>query len=1131
MPATLKIYSSSAGSGKTYQLTKEYLKLALHADDPKYYKSILAITFTNDAANEMKERIISALRQFNDPTLSGSEKAKSEQLLESITAEVQAEYPDQPIDVERIRRRAKQTFQHLLYHYADFSVSTIDAFMNRVVTAFTRELSIPYNFEVELDRQTLLRTAVFLLLDKATRQNADRHLTKTLETYALEKASEGKNWNSLPQELTEFAGHLLNEQNYEATEDLMQLSLAEFNRIQQNLYALKKKIEESVLNQAQAALILLAEAGILPEELYYGRNGIYGFFSKWHKKFEIDYANANARKTIEQDKWTSAKPSTALLAKMDGIKSRLADCYHHIEAIQHKDGDTHKLVTAMMPHLYQVSVLNELEKCMQEIKRDKNLVHISEFNKRITDIVLQEPVPFIYERLGEKYSHILIDEFQDTSVLQWNNLLPLVDNALASGSFNMLVGDAKQAIYRWRGGEMEQILRLHQRQTQSLYHEGPHRSIVQERYHSVQHSLAPANLNINYRSATEIISFNNDLFWFISQALPQFPLLQSIYDERFGQEAPANSARSGGHLQVIFTHDDDSNYRYNLLTGARTAELAEGYEQEAVLTYRESTLLLVLQLVRQALADGYQPRDIAILSRLNQNSRAIAGFLKERNFEIISQDSLSLQFAEVVNLIIAFFRVFDRPADSLARSEALYLFCKVVLGIIPDNALTQTIAGISREESSTSFFAKISEMGFELEYQETGNLSLYELTEKLIRVFGLLGKNNECEYLFRFLDVVLEYTLKNSNNLHNFLEHWEAQKDKLTINTPQDRNALTITSIHKAKGLAYPVVIVPFTDWTVEPKRSQLLWAKLPDPFRQSLQLNRAVVTMTKTLEKGPLRPQFQLETEKTYIDNLNTLYVAFTRPMDRLYIIANRKNFTYESNTGNISYWLYRYLQHKGLWQEDQLCYVLSQGEKPPSRSARTSHLPFALERFSSTDWTQRLRLKQHANNIFDFETQQQHRKLHRKLQYALSRLSTAGELQAVLRQLVHQGIISQKEKPELEQFLKQVINHPDLTHYFSKHVVNEMDKEILDVRAIRYKPDRIVFEGSEKVTLLDFRSPPEKPENVKNLNFYAGLFKELGYPTVDCCIYYFEEERVQRWNPFEVLIKKNANLPAASC
>lgn len=1114
MPQTFKIFSSSAGSGKTYQLTKEYLKLALQSDSPSYYRSVLAITFTNDAANEMKERILGALRKFNDPNLDASARVKSEALLEDITAEIREEYDQPGIDKDLIRQRAGKTFEQILYNYSEFSVSTIDAFVNKVVTAFTRELNIPYNFEVDLDTTTLLQTAVSMLLDKVNSAPENSLLAQTLENYALEKAQDGRSWNNLPAELASFAANLLNEQVYEAVSDLQQLSLEDFKGLRQELYRQKKQIEQTVLTAARQAIDLFAANQIEPAHLHQKERGIYGFFNKYLKSFEFNPPNTYAWQTINDDKWCGSKVAKDVEARLDGIKGQLVALFETIEKTRQQQGANYILIQEVLKHLYQVSVLNELEKCIQDIKRDTNLVHISEFNKRITDIVLNEPVPFIYERLGEKYSHILIDEFQDTSSLQWNNLLPLIENSLASGHFNMAVGDAKQAIYRWRGGDMDQILHLYKRNTGALLYNRRNRELLEDRYQTLDQALDPDNLNKNFRSAAEIIHFNNDLFSFISQAYPAYPMLQSIYDEDFQQKLPPDGGRTGGHVQVIFAQQEDSNYQYDLDTCSRSDTFFELYHKEQLLTYQESTLALILQLIRTAVQEGYAKRDIAILSRTNRNSRLVAGFLKEVGIDIISQDSLSLQFAEVVNLIIALFKVFNRPGDTLARSEALYLFYKVVLDKSPDTATIQSVGQIASSAGYQVFFDLLRAHGYDMQEKETGNLSIYELTEKIIRIFSLLGKNNESEYLFRFLDVVLEYSLKQSNNLNNFLEYWESHKEKLSINSPKNRDAITITSIHKAKGLAYPVVIVPFADWSLEPMRGSLLWGRVPASMPVSQKMPAAVVNMSKKLEETPLKEQYQQELEKTFIENLNMLYVGLTRPENRLYIIAQKKDFTKPGAQNNISYLFYQYLQHQELWKEDQLCYQLAKGNPEKKTHAEVSDQVFHLDLFASYNWTQRLRLKQHANNVFDFATQQEHRRLNRKLHYALSRITVAEDLEFSLRQLVNEGIISTREVSEMRQLLLAIIGHPQLAPYFTRKTFVEKEKEILNLRASRYKPDRIAFdETGTKVVLLDFKAPPLVQEHRDNLNFYAGLFKDLLFAEVACILYYFDAEQIERW------------------
>ncbi|MBJ6119731.1 UvrD-helicase domain-containing protein [Pontibacter sp. BT310] len=1120
MASVFKIYSSSAGSGKTYALTKEYLKLALHQPNPDYYRSILAITFTNDAAAEMKERILGALRGFNDDTLPEKAKAKSENLLETITSELQQAHPEQHLDKEEIRRRAGLVFTQVLYNYADFSVSTIDSFVNKIVQAFARELKIPHNFEVDLDSNTLLNTAVSLLLDKVKNEKGDL-LTETLEQFILEKASEGRSWSMLTQELADFAKNLLNEQVYEAITDLQTLTLEDFREVHQQLRQTKQQIEAAIVEPATQAVALIEQANLDAADLSYGKNGIYGYFYRWLKIIDLNYSNSNARKTVENDSWysASAKKNSFIVSQIDSVKDQLSELYLELENRKEAYAGMYTLLNAIVPHLYKLSVLNELEKCLQEIKLDKNTVHISEFNKRIIDIVLKEPVPFIYERLGEKYNHILIDEFQDTSVLQWNNLLPLVENALASGHFSMVVGDAKQAIYRWRGGEMEQILHLYKKNTAQLYQNRRNADLIRERYHTLNNDvLQPDNLNQNYRSRAEIIHFNNDIFTFASQAHPEFGMFTSIYDADFIQEVP-DANNTGGHVQVLFTYEGDSNTKYDFDTCTRTEELYPKYTHPAEISYNESMLNMVVHLVENAVAEGYELRDIAILSRTNQNSKRIANFLKERRYDIISQDSLSLQFAEVINFIIALFRVFNRPNDALAKSEALYLISIVTKNLVPDVKVTQRIATIANTPDPAAFYDYIRELGFDLDERNTGNLSIYELTERLIRIFNLLGHNNECEYIFRFLDLVLEYSLKNSNNLNNFLGYWDVQKEKLSINTPKNRNAVTITSIHKSKGLAYPIVIIPFADWSTEPKRGSLMWSQLPETVNYTGKLRSVAVNIGSKLESTELGDQYKTEIEKTFIENLNMLYVALTRPIERLYLIGNAKDLLVEDKmpkadgqVKNISHLLYQYLKEKEVWEPGKFCYQLAKGNGAKNQNYSSQEGTFELTHLVTTDWEQRLKIKQHANNVFDFETQQRQRQVNRKLHYALSRITFAPEVNQVLRQMGYEGIISERDKPELHRLLTEIVQHPKMAYYFSNKVAIEQEKEVLDARAYLYKPDRIVFDG-ETVVLIEFKSPPPEPEHRNRLDHYAVRFRQLGYKKVRCVLYYFDTQQVQEW------------------
>ncbi|GGF06508.1 UvrD-helicase domain-containing protein [Hymenobacter cavernae] len=1146
MPSTFRIYSSSAGSGKTYQLTKEYLKLALGSEDPAYFKSILAITFTNDAAGEMKERIIGALRRFAYPEAG---QAQNDPLLRDIAEELAEDgllprHAQTPAEKQQeLRRRAAATFRLVLYHYADFAVSTIDSFVQRIVQAFTRELGLPATFEVELDSDTVLQSAVALLLDKVNRDPNSKLLSRSLADYALSKADEGRSWNNLADELVTFGRFLLSEPVHEAVAQLQKMSLQDYRRLHETLKTRKEEIEQTFQAVAGRALQTLDVANVTEADLYQGKNGIMGYFTKWEERLLPDKdANSYVRATIEQDKWYSGKVKTAAdKQRVDVVKPDLTEAYTELENLRATLLPDYLLVIGMLPYLFQVSLLSELSKSVDQLSRERGVVLIAEFNRRIAQIVLREPVPFLYERMGERYRHLLIDEFQDTSVLQWNNLLPLVENAVANGGLSLAVGDAKQAIYRWRGGEMEQILRLYQNETQYLYGrvaDEELRDLLEGRYYTLDQALEPANLNVNYRSAAEIIGFNNDFFGQVSQSHSQLPLVQGIFDEGFKQEVPSllpasgsGGSTSAGHVELLFTEDDAPALRYDPTTGAYTTEPLPGLPPTYIFDYDESTLYLTLQLVEQAVHDGFRLQDIAVLCRRRDSSRRVAKFLKERGYAIISADSLSLEFAEVVNLLVAVFRVLNQPADTLARAEALLLVDKVVRRVAPAPDRARRIAELANDAHALPFFDELRALGYDVQERETGNLGLYELTERLIGTFGLLGRNAESEYLFRFLDLTLEYSLRFGNNLNNFLAYWQQKKSNLSINAPAGRDAITITTVHKAKGLAYGVVIVPFADWSLTPYRGTLLWGRLLDTEKPVAEMPAvAVVNQTQALTRTPLADQYTEELEKTFLEGLNMLYVAFTRPRHRLYVISRRPKATKAAKENDaateqaktVAELLHRYLLATGQWDDERTAYILADAHNmvPVSKKQQQATGNWQLTNLASTPWEERLRLRRHANTLFDFNDQQAQGEWNRKLHYALRRTILAIEVDRVAAQLVSEGLVSTRERAELVEKLHRVVEHPQIAHYFSQAVEAETEREILVGGARRqdYKPDRIVFEPNlgeapGRVTLLDFKIPPPEPQHRRQLQQYAGLFRQLGYADVQCVLYYFGTEEVIRF------------------
>ena len=649
-----KIYSSSAGSGKTYTLAKEYIKLALKTTSPWYFNHILAVTFTKKASGEMKERILKYLRQFSRTDAKDIED--SEELFQQILLELQEEGVD--IDEWELSRRANNTFKHIIHEYANFSVSTIDSFVQRIVAAFTEELGFPFNFEVNLDSEVLLDAAVESLFSKVNTENFEQ-ITKAIESFAMEKAMDGKSWNRLPDELADFGKSLLSDQYQNQVEAIGNLQPSDFQKIEDNLKEYCSYIEKKIKTVADFGSETIENAEVDIEDFYYSKNGVGAYFQKLRYTDVFYKANSYVNKALSDNLWYSKTQKPAVKSAIDGISEELKLYLEQIILIHEQEKPKYLLFKEVTKQLKKLALLSQLKREIADIQNDTGQIHISEFNRKIIEIVMTEPIPFVYERLGEKYNHILIDEFQDTSTLQWHNFLPLVENSLANGHFNLAVGDAKQSIYRFRGGEMELIVHLHKDNLERLVLGNEDNDFLVERYASVRPYLKPENLTTNYRSASEIIKFNNDLFQFIKESPDNeviAPILPQVYDELFAQEIPPNP-KFGGHVEIDF------------LTDGQEDELMWGRIKE---------------LIDQALAAGYSYEDIAILCRKNKHSRIIAKTLKEANIPAISTDSLSLNFSEAVNLTTSLMKVVQNPENALAKYEVIYLFYRVVLDKIPN---------------------------------------------------------------------------------------------------------------------------------------------------------------------------------------------------------------------------------------------------------------------------------------------------------------------------------------------------------------------------------------------------------------------------------------------------------------
>lgn len=1099
-----KIYSSSAGSGKTYTLTKEYLKLALKpGKDDAYFKHILAITFTNAAANEMKERILSELRQFAE--------GASTPLLADLIRDLYGVHPGtDAFDATRaeVCLKARAVFKTILHSYSDFSVTTIDSFMQRLVTAFTDELGLPYSFEVEMDTDEVLEQATDNLLEKAGIEETGE-ITEILKQYFDETAAQGDNWNQLPNTLQEFGKNLISDQYYEAINRIQELTPADIGTIRQQMRDVVKAAEAQLIGVAAEAWQLITVHGLTAGDFKGGQNGIGAFFERvtggeWDKNI-----TATHLKTITDDDWYASKIKLPTQGAIDSISDRLTHYFGQIQLIRQQVN----LLNCLLPHLQKLALLKQIRVEFDELLRTNGRVHISEFNKKIQAIVASEPVPFIYERLGNKYFHLLIDEFQDTSRLQFANLLPLIENALGFEHFNLAVGDGKQAIYRFRGGDMDQIVALHGQDLTSLRAAHGSTGWTADRIDSLDGHLQPDGLNTNWRSARPIVEFNNQFFDFVARAFEKtHAKIADVFDaaQQFHQ-TPSPKARSEAHIQIDFVQ-------------AQTTS-ALGMDEESDKDLTAVMLDKTLAHVQQALADGYRYGDIAILCRKKAQAKILANELNARAIPLVSADSLSLQFSDPVKWLIGLMGLLNRPDQKLLRYEVLYLFWRVIKGLFPDEQQTKELSAVAEATTIAPLYEYLAEEGYWLDPDALSQLNVYELAEKLTWQFGLFDRAEHTPFLFRFLDEVLTFSNRESGHLSDFLRHWELVQEKVSVGAGATSDAVSIQTIHKVKGLEYPVVIIPFANWQVEPLPGSSIWLDLEAVSAGALQLTRAdgsVIRLTNApvnLNKDLLATtdavaaQYTEEVTRTFIENLNLLYVAFTRPTDRMYIISELKDFSKVSAQKTVAYWLHKYLSESRMaqqcgcgWTEDRSTYELARcTDAFVKADAQPAEGEIRLHQVISGTRSQELQLRRQADRVFDVQTFAITHERDRKLGAALSLIRGPGDIDKTLRRLVSEGVVRLVECTNLRAYLNRLVTHPGLADLFDEQLRIDTDRNILSRHKAYKAPHRVVYQTDGSVVLVQYESglttadEPETPDQTGTLRFFTQLYRDMGHAEVE--------------------------------
>lgn len=1030
------VYKSSAGSGKTFTLVKEYLRLAL-GDEKKLtsnYKRILAVTFTNKAATEMKERIVSALHQI----YSASEFPYVGSLL---CNELQ-------ITESELKKRAELVLNHILHHYSDFSVGTIDSFTYKLVKTFAFDLKLPINFNVELDVKSFYETVITTLINKI---GEDEYVSKLLREYVLAKAEDNVGWDP-EQHIKEFANLLQKENSDVYLQQLKQFDVIQLEEIRKELLEFITYYKSNLKILAKKTLDVLEKHNLHTEDFYYGKSGPINFFYKCFSN-EItldDTQGSRIQNTIIDNKW--AKKERQNYSFIESISIQLTQDAKELIHFVETNFNSYSLCTIISKQIYPLLLLKKIEEITEEKKNEEQIVFISEFNKNIFDLINNEPTPFIYERLGDKYHHFLLDEFQDTSTLQFQNLLPLLDNSLANGWFNLIVGDGKQSIYRWRNANVNQfsILPKLENKTNSL--------IIEERGDVLARNFKQNILDTNYRSTKTIIEFNNNLFDVLSEKL-----LNDTTKPIYSHQAQQIKNEALGYVTV------------------NTGKV----EKEAV---DELNFELTNKYIQQAIENKFEYKDVCIITRKVADGSKIANYLVEQKIPVVSSDSLLLQSNLEVNTLVAFLKYLANTNDII--SGATVLNYALQTSLMNQQQFNDALSQLTQNKS---LFEILNTYSISIQSSDYG---LSNLLDNCIFFINALHLNkNGYTYLRFFLDEVNEYLVTKNSNLTSFIDWWETKSKSASMIIPASINAVKIMTIHASKGLEFPVVIVPYCNW--QQYKANDSWVNINST---QTKLPVAVVKLNGSLKNAGLQTEFEAETQEQILDSINLLYVAFTRAVNRLHIITH-------SSVGNtqklISSWLEDYITEKFITTPNNYFEFGDITCKPLIHKNEKS-LTYNLQplNFNINNDVVKIKATYLQNSIEAEDAKQQGIVMHT----ILSKIKTQSDIEVVLGNEILNGLILTKELNEYKQKILAVINHPQLINFYKEDVSQKLESELITSNSELLRPDKLIFSDTETI-IIDYKTGKENTKKyVNQLLKYQNALQGMGYKNIKMLLVYID-------------------------
>lgn len=1023
--STFKIYNASAGSGKTFTLVKEYLKIILQTEDRYAFQHILAVTFTNKAAFEMKERVLTNLQEFS--------RGESSPMWEAILEELN-------VDSALIQLRSQQIIEAILQNYTAFGITTIDSFTHKIIKSFAYDLGLPQRFDVEMDAEELLKESIDMLIAKI---GVDKDISSTLVQYAKDKSDDDRSWD-ISHDLLEFSKMLTNEDHVRHLQKIEGKNLSDFEALSTGLKLQNRELKKDLIALGKEGLESLHTLGLHFTDFY------SQFFPKlllaMSKIGSVTSFKLNFTETLdkifdqERDPYPK-KTSEAHKQIIDAHFTTFQYLYHTARKHYRQLNFNRLFLKSIIPLATLKYVYHELS----VLKEENGLQLNAEFNQLVSKHIQDQPAPFIYERIGNRYRHYFIDEMQDTSVLQWQNMIPLLHNTLSqeNGSL-LLVGDGKQSIYRWRGGNPDQFVELsNPGQMNPLF--------------AVPKQVS--NLETNFRSHQEIVAFNNHFFEFSAQYL-QHASFRRLYQQTTRQ-LPTDG-KKGGFVSIDFVNRDTLDEENNLRYAKHVGE---------ILTQR---------------LQQFSRSECCVIVRKRKDGVLLAEYLTSLGIPIVSSESLLLKNSPKVRFLIDLLYYSIDNTDAVKFRLLTYLYQAFSYNASQHEFFTEAL-------EDKNFFANTP--GFAFDFRHFIYLPIYEKLEYAIQAFDLLSESDA--YVQFFLDEVLRWQQRELG-VQDMLEFWEVKKDKLSIVSPESSDAVSILTIHKSKGLEFPVVIFA-GDVSVYEQKNPKVW------LGQSIKdFDDFLIPWKSQLADYSDHGKWLYESRRheLEIDALNLLYVALTRAKEQLYVVTDNARKVSE-NPQYFSQFFKNFLVGKGknIAEETHFEFGVPTRISPVETNNHKNHSLQVLPKFplrtdhqidmvpsSSRLWGSRQKTAIDKGNL---------------LHHILAEIYTAKDISKVLERNRESGFVFDTMASELVQTLDSIVYHPLLQPYFAEGIQVYNERVLTDLDGQLLIPDRLVFLAKE-VVIIDYKTGVKTSAHEQQLLRYERVLKTMGYQQVKKVLVY---------------------------